>query len=340
MLGGAIAVQGVIRRSQNSIGPSPTTFSCSAVIATNQSTRTVPSEGFLVERLQALKQSHEDRIRFLSGIGGDRRATVIRVVGPVRGVPPELTYDTVMEATTGAGFFPSDLPTSHWNEVDLDLRQHLANREAVPAAIAGAVELISALAARVADGVRRDQISRLAVFAFARIPLLVHLGAMLDDKVETLVFQRHRVDGVNAWRWPPKPRPAPTFVANLLERGAPHDVALILNLSGTIHIDELPAEVTAGATIYRLEPAAPVEAGPTLIDSPAALAAFQSTLRSFFAGVERDHGRIPTVSVFPAVPVSAAVTVGRVLMPDVSPALDVFDRGESGQFFRALTVRR
>lgn len=52
------------------------------------------------------------------------------------------------------------------------------------------------------DGVRLNSTSRIAVFGFARIPLLVHLGARLNDKVNALIFQRQRGDATNAWRWP------------------------------------------------------------------------------------------------------------------------------------------
>src|SRR5665811_912701 len=50
---------------------------------------------YSVETLHRLKREQESRVRFLTGIGADRGATVLRVVGTVRGVQPELSYGAV-----------------------------------------------------------------------------------------------------------------------------------------------------------------------------------------------------------------------------------------------------
>ena len=293
---------------------------------------------YTVERLDELKRAHEARIRFLTEIGADRTATVVRVVGPIRGVNPHLTYDAVLEATTAVGLFPQTLPGVHRAELDLDLRA-LADA-GTPAHFEICAQQIDTLAARLSDAVRRDELSRLAVFAFARIPVLVHLGARLDDKLPTVLFQRHRVDDANAWRWPTEPTSSPIFRCQRVRVGANNGVALVVSLSGTIQLTELPDDVRDHATIFEITPEGPAAAGPTLIDSPQALQQFESTVRRFLADVEHDFGKLPRIALFAAVPVSAAVTIGRVLMPHVSPAWEVYDRNEQNQFFRALEVRR
>lgn len=293
---------------------------------------------YTVERLSELKRAHEARIRFLTEIGADRTATVVRVVGPIRGVNPHLTYDAVLEATTAAGLFPQTLPGVYRAELDLDLRA-LADA-GTPAHFEVCAQQIDTLAARLSDAVRRDELNRLAVFAFARIPVLVHLGARLDDKLPTVLFQRHRVDDANAWRWPTEPTASPNFSCKRVQTGADDFIALVVSLSGTIQLKELPADVHERATIFEIAPEAPATAGPTLIDSPPALQQFESTVRRYLADVEHDYGKLPSIALFAAVPVSAAVTLGRVLMPHVSPAWEVYDRDEQNRFFRALEVRR
>lgn len=293
---------------------------------------------YTVERLAELKRAHEARVRFLTEIGADRTATVVRVVGPIRGINPHLSYDAVLEATTAAGLFPQTLPGVHRAEFDLDLRA-LADA-GTPAHFEICAQQIDTLAARLSDAVRRDELSRLAVFAFARIPVLVHLGARLDDKLPMVVFQRHRVDDVNAWRWPTEPTSSPLFSCQRVQAGAADLLTLVVSLSGTIQLSELPDDVRDNATISEIAPVAPASAGPTLIDSPQALQQFESTVRRFLADVEHDYGKVPKVALFAAVPVSAAVTLGRVLMPHVSSAWEVYDRDEQNHFFRALEVRR
>lgn len=291
---------------------------------------------FSSEELLARKREHEARVHFLTGIDADRRAHVLRLVGEVRNVAPGLSYEAVLAATTASGLFPARLPDSFRSEVEVDLL-------GVPGA--GTPEYYHIAARRVDEqvgrllgGVAAGEVKRLAVFAFARIPLLVYLGARLDDKIETLIFQRQRVDSVNAWKWPTGGQPRGDF-EYALERPGDGGVGLVLNLSGTIRLEELPAQAKDMA-IYSLRPVAPVESSPLLISSPEALLRFEHILRQFFAFLEKEHGKLASLAVFPAIPVSAAVTLGRVLMPDVSPRLEVFDRNETGTFVDALTVSR
>jgi hypothetical protein len=290
---------------------------------------------YSVEVLLQLKREHEARVRFLTDIGADRKTHVVRVVGAIRGVQPELSYDSVLEATTDAGLFPATLDGAYGAEVELDLRQQ--PDDATSEGFTQQARQIDTLAARVHDGVRRGDVARLAVFGLARIPALVYLGAQLDDKIETHIFQRQRTDDGHEWRWPRDAGPPSAFAIEVVPRSG--GATLILNLSGTIPDADVPSNLHDD-TWYVVSPASPNASGPAIIDSPGALANFEQTVRDVLARVERDHGRLETISVLAAIPVSAAITLGRTLMPNVSPSLTIFDRDDAGQFFRALEVRR
>ncbi len=294
---------------------------------------------YTVDELARLKREHEQRIRFLTAIDADRQATIVRVVGPVRDVNPELSYDTVLGATTAAGLFPTLLAGSNSAEYDLDLR-HRADF-GTPTYFSNCTDEINVLVRKIDDGIRRGEIKRLAVFAFARIPLLIHLGARIDDKLPTVVFQRQRVDGVNAWRWPADPPQPATFLTQLIQPGTDRGrVSLLIDLSGTIQRQELPPHIDDSYSVYALSPAAPSEPHPSLISSPSVLLNFEYAVRAFLAAVEADHGKVERVDLFAAIPLSAAISLGRVLMPHISLSWAVFDRDEQRRFFEALEVRR
>lgn len=292
---------------------------------------------YSTEELETLKRDHEQRIKLLTEVGGDRKATLIRVVGNIRGAQPQLDRDTTLGALVRSGVFPELLPNAYFPEYESDLRG--VAEPYGPDEFRFAAKQIDALLLRVHDGVGQGEVTRLAVFGFARIPILVYLGAGLDDKIDTLVFQRHRVDGENAWSWP-KDGDETAFGLTRLRDGQPERVAVVLNLSGTIDLGDLPADQQEAATIYVISPTAPAVPGPGLIASPATLANFGKAVREFLAVVERDHASAEYIDVFAAVPVSAAITIGRTLMSDVSPTLRLFDRGEDGLFFEALEVKR
>lgn len=294
---------------------------------------------YTVEQLRQRKREHETRMKLLTDLSPDRQAFVIRVVSKIRGTDPELSRATVLDAVTQAGYYPQMLPASHWQGVEADLRP-LGDLDA-PEDYERCLPQLEALATRVGDGVAGNDVGRLAVFAFARIPVLIALGAALDDKIETLIFQRHRASGVNAWKWPQNPAPVPTFSAEVLRTGSRDMVALVLNLSGHIGAEDLPEEILETHTVYVIQPVNREDVGVGVIDGPDALTAFEGTVRRFMGMVEREHGRLDHVALFPAVGVASAVVLGQVLMPDVSPAWHVYDRkADGGTFYKALEVRK
>jgi hypothetical protein len=113
-------------------------------------------------------------MRFLTGIDPQRKATIIRLVGRIRDFTPELTCETVLDATASARLFPSPLSNAHSAEIDLDLRQ--VGNPGSPTYFARRADDIDVLLARMDDGLRREEIKRLAVFAFTRVPLFIHFG--------------------------------------------------------------------------------------------------------------------------------------------------------------------
>jgi len=193
---------------------------------------------------------------------------------------------------------------------------------------------------RINEGIKLEAVTRLAVFGFARVPVLIYLGAQLDDKVATLIFQRQRADDENAWCWPEASDVVDFDVTQLKQGTEAQHVALVINLSGAVGLDELPQAQQEAYSVYSVAPSPPAEPGLTLVTSPSTLVNFDRAIREFLSVVESTHGKISRVDVFAAVPVSAAVSIGRTLMPNVSPALRVFDRDENGQFFETLAVKR
>jgi hypothetical protein len=118
------------------------------------------------------------------------------------------------------------------------------------------------------------------------------------------------------------------FRFDKLLRGDLSRVALSLSISGTIQLRELPHDIQKTYTICGLAPVEPTVSGPSVISSPAVLESFEHTVRDFLAHVEKEHGKIPEVAIFPAVPLSCAITLGRTLIPHVSPSLVLFDRNK------------
>ncbi|SDT80366.1 SAVED domain-containing protein [Actinoplanes derwentensis] len=75
-----------------------------------------------------------------------------------------------------------------------------------------------------------------------------------------------------------------------------------------------------------------------MLATSAALTNFTRGWRDLLAHLEAHHPGLPSIDVFPAVPVTAAVAIGRAPMRDVHPPLRVYDRNPDGGYTFALKV--
>ncbi|MFJ9447820.1 SAVED domain-containing protein [Kitasatospora sp. NPDC101235] len=186
------------------------------------------------------------------------------------------------------------------------------------------------------EGIERGAVQHVSVFGFARLPLLVHLGSVLDDTVPTDVYQRHRTE--QSWTWPVEAGPAAEFAVNVDHDAPAEDEAVVIvNVSGTIVRHEVPAEL-AVLRRYEIGPVG-VPAHPDILRQQASLQSLETTLRGFLASLETGAKNLRRLHVLPAVPMSAAVTLGRVHHPQVHPELVIYER-LAGRYVATLEVGR
>jgi hypothetical protein len=293
-------------------------------------------DAFTVPFLRELKRKHEDRVRLATSFGEYQRTTPIRMLGTLRGKPVDVGREAVGTAVmANAGRMPRfDLSTR--NAIEIDLR-NIAGEE-VPTAqyydsACAAIDRI--VDHKVAEAISNEDIVHLSVFAFARLPLLVYLGAKLDDTVPVDIYQKHRA--TEDWRWPGNDDGSPSFTVTLPQLEPDCDEAvLIVNLSGTIHDSELPAPMSRLARYAITVDGLPQ---PDIIQSPTALAAFSTAGRSLLAHLEtHGHKHVRLLHLFAAMPLSAAAAFGRIFADEVHPALQLYDRTQDGVYIPAIQV--
>ncbi|MFJ3212536.1 SAVED domain-containing protein [Streptomyces flaveolus] len=301
---------------------------------------------FTVEWLRRVKQEHEDRVRHLTALGPERATTVVRMVGSVHGNAVELSRETAANAVTAARRFPLYLESYTRHGVEIDLRQTPGERAAAAwdaESAAEASRYYYRQATRVIDdvvlhrlrpGIERDSVQHVSVFGFARLPLLVYLGSLLDDTVPTDIYQRHRHE--QTWVWPVESGPAIEFAAHLVQVGPGGDEAVVVvNVSGVIAPYEIPRELSA-LRRYEVSPVG-AQAGPDIMRCPASLRRLEETLRVLLARLEREAKSVRRLHVLPAVPLSAAVALGRAHHPQVHPQLVIYER-LAGSYVPTLKV--
>lgn len=272
-----------------------------------------------------IKRSHEERIHHLTGMSHDRETTVLRVFGMIRGSVPEMARDQAMRTVVdGAGRYARFPLAVDRHSIELNLAQLPDPEELADGSYwrIGRMK-IDAVAGRIGEAVHDKHIRHISVFALARIPLLVYLGYVLDDKVPVDLYQKHR-GGDEGWVWP-EDAPAATFeVIKLKDGPAGTGVAIVLSLSGTIALADLPPAV-AGFPVYELKPIG-ITPNPNLFRSRATLDAFARAFQDLLAELEQANKTADGIHLFCAVPITAALTCGRTVMRHVHPPVSVYDR--------------
>jgi hypothetical protein len=292
---------------------------------------------FDADTLRNMKRRHEQRILQLTAIADEDKTTVLRVIGNIRGASVSASPQTVARALLADGKFP-DYALLGVDELEIDLRPvpgedpaGAAYWEAGRAMITDRLHLLRAK-------VNRETVRHISVFAFGRIPLLVALGALLDDTIPTATYAKRR-GGDEGWGWVAGAETVDFEFATLRTGTDALKVAVAFSISGSIDLERLPSSVDETVTVYEVRPNGAIPS-PDVLATVEALDNFTKAWRGLLAHTEAAHPGLAQIDVFPAVPVTAAVAIGRAPMRDVHPRLRVYDRTTEGSYEFAIEVAR
>lgn len=286
---------------------------------------------FLAEK----KREHEAQVKHQTGLLPSDRTAVLRMAGDIRGGTMDLPRRAAAEAVLSVRRFPFFINGYDWQGVEVDLR-HLDGEHPLEPDVyyPAAKRKIDTAVARVREGMLQGTIDHVSVFAIGWLPLLVYLGNQLDDGVPVDVYQRSR--SRESWLWADTD-PGTTFTLTQVAEGTPAapDAVLITNLSGMTPPTELPSDL-GHAPVWSLG----VSTGPDedVFAHPDVLVRFSAEIRAFFTGLEETHKHLHAVHLFGALPLSGAVTLGRVLKSDgLRPKLCTYDLTD-GVYVAAMEI--
>jgi SMODS-associated and fused to various effectors sensor domain len=285
--------------------------------------------GHPVFRLQAMKAAHERRIETVSDIVAERASHVLRYAANIGGHQSPLSYDQVALA-----LLPEKYPAEGRRTIDIEMRGSTLRDHEQRFWEVERDNLGRQFEKKVFERIESREIRHMSVFALAPQPLLVELGRLLCDIADVTVHQLHREP--KGWDWRPNDK-AITF-RNRESSGTGQDVALVLALSATVVDDRVMTILGENAPIWTIEADAP---NNDIMRRPADLMEFRRLLRRTFDRIKAQHGEAATIHVFPALPVSAAVEVGRVWMPKADLPMIIYDQNwRSNGFSPAIRVGR
>lgn len=291
-----------------------------------------------VEKLRKIKWDHEAWIYRMTGLDRNRGTAVLRMLGQIRGNTVELSRPTASSAILESDDRFPDFPLSHdLHGIEIDL-QRLPGEGTNEYWKTGMSVIDQVIEHKLKDAVADGTVQHVSVFAFARLPLLIYLGSRLDDTYGVELYQRHR--SMDTWSWPNTDAATPQFEVtseHASDASASSPAVLILNVSGTVHPDELPEDLR-GLNRHVLAPVDGIQAGVEIINSPVAVAAFRNAVRSLLSDLEVSDKKMPVLHVVGALPLAAAVALGQTHDPHVHPPFAIYGRTDHGAYEHALDL--
>jgi hypothetical protein len=278
------------------------------------------------ERLVAMKAAQEARIAIVSEIMEDRASHVLRYAAGIGSHESPVRYEDV-----SAAMLPSRYPAEGRHTIDLELRGLERRDHELDFWTIQRDNLARQFAKKLAERIEARDVHHLSVFALAPQPLLIELGRLLGDILPAEVHQLHREPA--GWRWAEDAEPITFSVRRAVQKTGM--VALILGLSATVNEDRVTGVLGSDVAIWSIEAANPHN---DIMRRRGDLAEFRRLLRSLLNEIKASHGESTHIHLFPALPVSAAVEVGRVWMPKADLPLMVYDQNRRLGFMQTLSI--
>ena len=284
-------------------------------------------QGHPAERLRSMKTSHEARIELLTSLQEDKKSHVLLYGANIGEHSGSLSWKKAAQAMIPYRYpaesqaielsldnsAVEDHTDAFWDMERRNLQLHF-NRKIKP---------------RVAGS---GDVENLSIFAFAPIPLLIALGRLLSDIPAAEVYQLHREPP--DWKWHEGPESFEFFV----EEPSAIAATVVLNLSLSATIDN--ARISAvfpgkDLSIWRMSINTP---NNNFLKNREQLRLFRTTFRQLLDQIKARHGQNALLHVFPAVPISIAVEIGRTWMPKADLPLCIYDQNRKlGGFAKAFS---
>lgn len=274
-----------------------------------------------VELLRKMKRNHEDRVELLSSITEEKQSHIVLYGANIGEHSSPLTWQMAAQA-----MLPERYPAER-QAIELSIKNSpfqddqdsfwKMERENLRLQFARAVK------PRLAQG----DITHLSIFGKAPQPLLMELGRLLSDIHAADVYQLHR-EPPN-WSWQEGPTDF-EFLENPPAIEA-KTVALNLSLSGKIDTSRITSVLGNNTSIWTMGVQDP---NNDFMQSRDQLALFRFRFRRLLNTIKAKHGQNNLLHVFPCVPVSVAVEIGRVWMPKADLPMRVYDQNTRNSGFK------
>lgn len=278
-------------------------------------------------KLIAMKKDHEDRIELLTSIKKDKRSHIILFGSKIGNHDSPLHIAQATQA-----IIPKFYPASA-NAVELGLKNSSFIDGDDTYWKIESENLVNLFQQRMENIKTNHDIQHYSIFALAPQPLLIKLGTLLNDLYSAEVYQLHREP--KTWAWQSE---TSNIDYKIIESSTNNKkVALNLSLSATITNDRIISTLGSDTSIWSMTIDRPEN---NFLKGKKDLEKFRTSLRNLFNSIKAKHGEDAELHIFPAIPVAAAVELGRVWMPKADLPFTIYDQNRTmGGFIKTIDIK-
>lgn len=285
--------------------------------------------GHPVDVLIEMKKRHEERIKHLTSFTPDQKITPIVYVAPIGDNMVRVSRNLMSQAIYKSGYYPCeeiiDLSRLDCDKVDSEKDFWCQHMESINRKIKVYID----------DALTRKSEYQFALFGFAPIPLLVCLGNRLRDLTKVHVFQKHREP--ETWDWEEYPEGFEfLYKSGFNGHRTNQSISLVLAISADVVDERITSVMGENTDVWRISVPNP---NNDIIKHPTQLRQFRILLRQVLNEIHKTYGESKELHIFPAVPISIAIEVGRVRNPKSDLPLVIYDKQKDEGFVKALTIK-
>ncbi len=272
------------------------------------------------------KCEHEQKVEIVTGIRSDKKSHVVLYGANIGSEKSPVNYISCAQA-----MFPSWYPSSE-RPVLLSMNSELKDSGAIYWK-AESDHLYKSFERNIAPLLDQHNCKHFSVFALAPQPLLIQLGVLFTDKISVETYQPHREP--KGWAWQ-EPQGDFEFIIN--EPGGFEGVpVLLLSLSDHVSQDRIKRVLGSNVSIWELTIDCPIN---DFMKSKEQLSLYRKYLRRLMVDIKKHHGNTEPLHIFPVMPVSCAIELGRIRMPKADMPWVIYDQDVgSGQFVKSIEIR-
>ncbi|GKX50319.1 HNH endonuclease [Budvicia aquatica] len=272
------------------------------------------------------KVEHEQRVEIVTGIASDKKSHVVLYGANIGSEKSPIEYHACIEA-----MFPQRYPASE-RPVLVSMASELKD-SSQQYWQAESQHLLKVFQRKILSIIEDEPCKYFSVFALAPQPLLIQLGALLTDKIDVETYQLHREP--KSWRWQ-NCQDEFDYIIHKPEHfnGQP---VLIVSLSDHVSHDRITRVMGEDVSIWEMTIDRP---NNEFMQAKQQLSLFRKHMRKLMVEIKHAHGESTPLHIFPVMPVSCAIELGRVRMPKADMPWLIYDHDiKTQQFIEAIELK-